>query len=121
VSYFKINIYELRFRYGLAGGNCDLATRLEVQEKLRLGQCNSQRIMDILISLILGLTLLPVFLINALLIHDRFAISYLRSGAPGQNGRKIRIYKFRSMYVNADKVLTDYLEKNPFAQQEWTL
>lgn len=79
-----------------------------------------KRMMDILITLLLSLVLLPVFLLAALLIHlDSPGPVFYAQERLGRNGRRIRIYKFRSMHVNADKVLADYLEKNPVAQQEW--
>lgn len=38
----------------------------------------------------------------------------------GIDGRPFRCYKFRSMVTNAQKVLEDYLAKNPAARQEWS-
>jgi Undecaprenyl-phosphate galactose phosphotransferase WbaP len=37
----------------------------------------------------------------------------------GKNGRKIRIYKFRTMAVNAEAVLDEYLRTHPEAREEW--
>ena len=79
-----------------------------------------KRITDILITLLLSLVFLPVFLLTALLIH-------LDSPGPvlyaqlrlGKNGRKILIYKFRSMLVDADHILAEYLENCPSARHEW--
>jgi undecaprenyl-phosphate galactose phosphotransferase len=37
----------------------------------------------------------------------------------GRNGELFRCYKFRSMVKDANRVLTDYLERHPQAQEEW--
>jgi len=37
----------------------------------------------------------------------------------GRNGQLFRCYKFRSMVENANKILTDYLDHNPAAREEW--
>ncbi len=79
-----------------------------------------KRLMDILMALLLGLTLLPFLLLIALFV-------YLDSPGPilysqqrmGKDGRKILIYKFRSMQVNADHILAEHLQTCPFARIEW--
>lgn len=37
----------------------------------------------------------------------------------GQDGKTIRIWKFRTMYQNADKALEEMLENNPDMKKEW--
>ena len=37
----------------------------------------------------------------------------------GKNGKQSRMYKFRSMCMNADETLKEYLEKNPEAKKEY--
>lgn len=37
----------------------------------------------------------------------------------GKDGRKFKIWKIRTMVVNADEVFDDYLAKNPVAKLEW--
>jgi len=37
----------------------------------------------------------------------------------GYKGRKFKVFKFRSMYMNADKKLKEILEKDPKVQEEW--
>ena len=79
-----------------------------------------KRATDILGSLLLSLLSAPLWLLAMLLIR-------LSSPGPvlftqeriGQNGRKIRVYKFRTMIPNAEQVLEDYLRQNPQAQTEW--
>jgi lipopolysaccharide/colanic/teichoic acid biosynthesis glycosyltransferase len=37
----------------------------------------------------------------------------------GQNGRQIPVFKIRSMYVDAEQRLEEYLSANPAARDEW--
>jgi Undecaprenyl-phosphate galactose phosphotransferase WbaP len=79
-----------------------------------------KRAMDILISLIFGLVSLPIILLTALLIRlDSPGPIFYKQERMGKDGSKIIIHKFRSMRVNADNILTEYLEKNPLARAEW--
>ncbi len=79
-----------------------------------------KRATDILLSGF-GLLLISPFLIGIIL-----AIK-LRSPGPvffgheriGRGGRRFKTWKFRTMVVNADKVLDEYLEKNPELRAEW--
>lgn len=68
-----------------------------------------KRIMDILLSFIAIIVTLPVFIIIALIIksEDGGPVFYKVSRV-GKGGNEFKMYKFRSMYVNADK-LEDFL------------
>ncbi|WP_338064767.1 exopolysaccharide biosynthesis polyprenyl glycosylphosphotransferase [Thermus parvatiensis] len=80
----------------------------------------AKRIIDVGLSLIGGLLLLPFLALIAILIK-------LDSPGPvlyghtriGQNGRRFKAWKFRSMVKDADKVLKEYLEKHPELREEW--
>ena len=37
----------------------------------------------------------------------------------GKDGKKFKLYKFRSMVIGADRALEEYLEKNPEAKEEY--
>lgn len=39
----------------------------------------------------------------------------------GQNGRRFKCYKFRSMYVNSEEILQQYLQEHPEKQKEWKI
>jgi Undecaprenyl-phosphate galactose phosphotransferase WbaP len=91
----------------------------------------AKRSMDILLSFVLGMLSLPVILLIALLIRldspgpifysqERLGKDRRKKKRQGQSsGCKIIIYKFRSMQVNADQILYEYLKKNPAARLEW--
>lgn len=79
-----------------------------------------KRTMDILITLLLGLIFLPVFLLTAMLVRlDSPGPIFYSQQRLGKNGRKIIIYKFRSMRCNADHLLMEYLRNCPSARFEW--
>jgi len=44
---------------------------------------------------------------------------FYRDGRVGKNNTAFECVKFRSMYVDADEILEEYLEDNPEKQQEW--
>ena len=66
-----------------------------------------KRLFDITVSAILLLILLPVFLILAIAIKiDSPGPVFYRQVRVTQYGRRFRIFKFRSMVANADKIGT---------------
>lgn len=94
---------------------------LEVRKSLLLpGPRLAKRAMDVLVALSIGLVTLPFLLLIALLIkleshgpalygHDRI----------GREGAGFRVWKFRSMVADADRVLRAHLEKHPELRAEW--
>jgi exopolysaccharide production protein ExoY len=80
-----------------------------------------KRVFDIVFSLFAITMLTPVYIIVALLIKIK------SPGAPviftqqrlGLNGKFFRVYKFRSMIPNAEKVLEDMLENDPKVREEY--
>jgi len=94
---------------------------LEVRQQLLLpGPRLAKRIIDVGLSLIGGLLLLPFLALIAILIK-------LDSPGPvlyghtriGHNGQRFKAWKFRSMVKDADEVLKEYLEKHPELREEW--
>lgn len=66
-----------------------------------------KRLFDIIVSLILLLILLPVFLVISIWIKiDSKGPVFYRQERITTYGKKFRIFKFRTMVVNADKVGT---------------
>ena len=78
------------------------------------------RILDILISVVALVFLLPAFLAVAILIklQDRGPVLFSQARI-GLNGREFKCLKFRSMYTNADEILSHLLMTNPEAYAEW--
>ncbi|MDO5883746.1 sugar transferase [Ligilactobacillus animalis] len=73
----------------------------------------TKRILDIFFSLLGLIVLAPLFLIISIWIklYDNGPVFYVQERV-GLNGKKFKIYKFRSMYVNADLLLEKIKQKN---------
>ncbi|MDR2494771.1 MAG: undecaprenyl-phosphate galactose phosphotransferase WbaP [Spirochaetaceae bacterium] len=79
-----------------------------------------KRFMDVSVSLIMGLALLPLLLSIAALVK-------ITSPGPalfghtriGKDGKRFKAYKFRSMAANADALLRELLDSDPKARSEW--
>lgn len=68
----------------------------------------------------IGLILLaPVFLVLARNVKQDGGPAFYNQIRIGRDGKKFKCWKFRSMIVNADKVLEDYLAENPDARAEY--
>jgi Undecaprenyl-phosphate galactose phosphotransferase WbaP len=79
-----------------------------------------KRMMDIIFSIILGIVFLPLLLLTAIMIKlDSPGPAFYKQERIGKGRRRITIIKFRSMQVNAEKVLAAYLAENSKAQEEW--
>lgn len=72
-----------------------------------------KRLMDILLSVIALIVLSPVFLITAIAIklEDNGPVLFTQERA-GKDMQPFKIYKFRSMYVNADAQFDEMMEHN---------
>ncbi len=79
-----------------------------------------KRIIDILVGLLGLILLIPITLIVKLvylLSKDKAKIFY-RQKRVGQNGKIIKIWKFRSMVPNADEILKEMLKEEHW-RKEW--
>lgn len=64
-----------------------------------------KRVTDLVVSLIAVVVLSPVLLVIAIAVHaeDKGPVLY-KAGRVGRYGKPIRVYKFRSMRMNADRL-----------------
>jgi Undecaprenyl-phosphate galactose phosphotransferase WbaP len=94
---------------------------LEIRQRLLLpGALLVKRLIDLALTLTLGLLLSPLIVLIGLTVK-------LTSRGPvffghrryGKDGRPFTAWKFRSMVQNADAVLFEYLTKHPSLRQEW--
>jgi Undecaprenyl-phosphate galactose phosphotransferase WbaP len=98
-------------------GILGLATSQKLKMSWNLG---IKRFIDLSIVIFGGLVILPWLLLFALLVK-------LSSPGPalyghirlGQNGKRFKAYKFRSMAVDAEEQLELMLESNPQVREEW--
>lgn len=85
------------------------------------GKQFDKRVFDIVFSLFAIILLSPVYLIVAILIKIK------SPGAPvifahkriGKDGKFFRVYKFRTMVANAEKILEDWFENHPEIKAEY--
>lgn len=80
-----------------------------------------KRFIDIIISIIgiIPLLICTIFIKIAYMVTGDFHKIFFRQERIGQNGKKIKIFKFRSMVPNAEEVLEDLLENNPEIRREY--
>jgi lipopolysaccharide/colanic/teichoic acid biosynthesis glycosyltransferase len=79
-----------------------------------------KRTMDIVLTSIGGLFILPLVLVLAVLVKiDSKGPIFHRQRRLGQDGVRFSAMKFRTMYLNADELLEQLLEKNPALRAEW--
>jgi exopolysaccharide production protein ExoY len=79
-----------------------------------------KRIMDIVGAVIFLVLFLPLFIFVAVgvWLSSPGPIFYVQLRA-GRGGRDFRFYKFRSMKVNADEVLSSFLDSDSGARRRW--
>ena len=92
--------------------------------RLKIIQCRTfiffKRFLDIFLVIIGGLLILPLSLLIALLIFFDSQGNVIHcQDRVGKDGRIFKMYKFRTMIVNADKVLLKFIDNNPTLRSEW--
>lgn len=79
-----------------------------------------KRVMDGLLALVAFVAFLPAFMLIPVLIRlTSRGPAFYRHDRLGRDRRRIRVWKFRSMYVDADARLERVLAENPAARKEW--
>lgn len=78
-----------------------------------------KRLVDIVAGLVGAAALIPITILIKLinLLSNDTAPIFYRQSRVGQNGRKIRIWKFRSMVPNADEILKEMLKEERWRKQ----
>src|ERR1051326_7619967 len=94
---------------------------LEVRKDLLLrGPRLIKRLIDIVLALALGIATLPLILLIVILIkREAPGPAFYSHPRIGRGQRTIRVWKFRSMVLDGDRVLQQHLEQNPEAALEW--
>ena len=76
--------------------------------------------MDLFLVLTGGLLISPIILLIAILIKiDSPGPIFYGHKRLAKGGKTFKCWKFRSMYMNADKKLQEYLDKDPALKREW--
>ncbi len=81
----------------------------------------AKRSFDIICGIIGCICLIPIMIVVkiAYLLHKDKAPILFKQERIGKDGKKIYIYKIRSMVPNAEQVLEDLMEKNPEIKAEY--
>ena len=79
-----------------------------------------KRLTNLASALLLGLMSLPLILVIAVLVRlsSKGPIFYGHERI-GHRGQRFKVWKFRTMVSNADRVLDEYLARNPKLREEW--
>jgi lipopolysaccharide/colanic/teichoic acid biosynthesis glycosyltransferase len=86
--------------------------QIEVEES-RIGYCFLKRTMDVVCSIVGLIVLSPIFLVVAALIRFESEGNFIFSQERvGKDGKKFKMYKFRSMVINAEELKTDLSNRN---------
>ena len=94
---------------------------LEIVNQRRLkGLQHEKRVVDSLLAVLIGLVALPFLVAMPLLIKltSRGPVLY-KARRLGKNGRTIYVWKFRSMYADADRRLQSLLDSDPALKAEF--
>lgn len=94
---------------------------LELSHRLlNKGDQRIKRLLDLLLTSIIGILALPLCLAIAALIKvDSKGPVLYRQTRLGKNGKPFMAYKFRSMVCDADVILQEYLARHPEFRSEW--
>jgi Undecaprenyl-phosphate galactose phosphotransferase WbaP len=80
----------------------------------------AKRALDLFGVVVGGLLVSPVLLaVIALIKSEGSGPVFYKQLRPGTGGEYFNCWKFRTMYDNADVLLTEYLESNPNLRAEW--
>ncbi|HSW49717.1 MAG TPA: undecaprenyl-phosphate galactose phosphotransferase WbaP, partial [Bryobacteraceae bacterium] len=79
-----------------------------------------KRALDLLVASLAVLLTWPLVALAALWIKWASpGPAFFRQDRGGEGGRSIRVWKLRTMHLNADRLLERHLESNPDARREW--
>ncbi len=94
---------------------------LELRRSLLLPRCQfAKRMMDAILGFMLSLLLLPLMLFIALLIRlESPGVALFGHRRIGHLGREFKVWKFRTMYSDGDRILQEHWRKFPADRREW--
>lgn len=78
-----------------------------------------KRLLDVLLVLLGAPFIVPFVIVLAILVACEGGKPFYRQDRVGKGGQIYRMWKLRSMDVDADETLSAYLDANPAAQAEW--
>lgn len=96
---------------------------LEVRRSLLLPECQlAKAFLDGSIGLLLSIVLAPLMGLVALLIRlESRGAALFTHRRIGHRGNEFRVWKFRTMHTDGDRILEEYLERHPSERIEWEI
>ncbi len=79
-----------------------------------------KRVFDICVGTLIAIPASLIIAVTYVLIKiDSQGPVFFNAERIGRNGKSFKCYKLRSMYVNSDEILADFLSRHPEAKEEW--
>ena len=91
----------------------------EIPEERSLYRNGAKRVVETLLVLLTSPVTLPLILLMALLVACDGNNPFFVQKRLGRNGKVFRIWKLRSMVVDAEQHLKAHLEQDPEARSQW--
>lgn len=95
------------------------ANPTETLRLTRLYPKHLKRLKDVAFVLAVAPFVVPIVLLLALLVRQDGGTAFFSQDRIGRDGRIFRIFKLRTMVMDAESQLAAYLEANPVAKTEW--
>lgn len=121
-SKFTRNIYIVPYMYHLDFTHTNVVDYFNIRLSAIHIENRLLNYQNIFIKYLFEKTLVILFFPFALLLHLFLAVLikldskgsvFFKQKRLGKNGKNFSCYKYRSMYINGDEILKDYLAKNP--------
>ena len=100
----------------------EVTTNIKENKKVGILYTICKKVIDILAGIFGTILLIPVTIIVwlvRLIKHENDGPLFFEQLRIGKNGKQFRLYKFRTMVMNADEKLYKYLEENEEARKEY--
>lgn len=98
---------------GITGGRSTIILQVTKKEKKRYGYLFLKRFFDLFFSSLAIILLIPIFLVTVIAIKiDSLGPAIYSQQRAGKNVKIFKMYKFRSMCVDADELLKDLQDQN---------
>lgn len=79
-----------------------------------------KRFFDVIVGSILCIPIIPIIAVISLCIKlDSKGAIFFNAQRIGKRGKTFTCYKFRSMHLDSQRILEEYLARNPEAKREW--
>jgi len=91
-----------------------------IQDRNSVAKNRVSRVLDLSLILLAAPHIILAFVVITILVKlDSPGPVFYRQRRIGRFGRKFHVYKFRTMFRNADEVLQNYLDDSPELKTEW--